>query len=150
MLRGPRDSVQGRCPTAYLKPLPDYPLAQPAGAFVLPVNSYGSNSFAANHKITSYNATSNTNGTAEHLEAWRNLSAASLVRRLLLILYGHKLWVGAATCSVELSPCSPMNRTTAIETFPEPDDSEPYFGRCGYAIARRNSPGETIKNLSPS
>ena len=49
-------------PADYLTPLPDYPLAQPAGGFVLPVNSYGSNSFATNHAVTSYNSTSNTNG----------------------------------------------------------------------------------------
>jgi len=45
-----------------LTPLPDYPLVQPLGGFILPVNSYGSNSFAANHKITSYNSTTNANG----------------------------------------------------------------------------------------
>jgi hypothetical protein len=54
--------VSAPYPSAYLTPIPDYPLAQPSGGFVLPVNSYGSNSFAANHQITSYNSTSNTNG----------------------------------------------------------------------------------------
>jgi hypothetical protein len=54
--------VAAAFPNDYLTPLPDYPLVQPAGGFGLPVNSYGSNSFAANHKITSYNSTSNTNG----------------------------------------------------------------------------------------
>jgi hypothetical protein len=49
-------------PTDYLTPLPDFPVSQPFGGFVLPVNTYTSNSFAANHEITSYNSTSNTNG----------------------------------------------------------------------------------------
>jgi len=54
--------VSAAYPSAYLTPLPDYPLVQPNGGFVLPVNTYTSNSFAANHEITSYNSTSNTNG----------------------------------------------------------------------------------------
>ena len=54
--------VAAAYPSDYLTPLPDYPLAQPSGGFVLPVNTYGSNSFAANHMITAYNSTSNTNG----------------------------------------------------------------------------------------
>jgi hypothetical protein len=54
--------VSAAYPSAYLTPLPDYPLVQPIGGFVLPVNTYTSNSFAANHEITSYNSTSNTNG----------------------------------------------------------------------------------------
>jgi len=54
--------VEAAYPSAYLTPLPDYPLAQPAGGFVLPVNTYASNSFAANHKITSYNSSTSTNG----------------------------------------------------------------------------------------
>ena len=49
-------------PTDYLTPLPDFPVPQPPGGFVLPVNTYTSNSFAANHEITAYNSTSNTNG----------------------------------------------------------------------------------------
>jgi hypothetical protein len=54
--------VAAAYPSDYLTPLPDYPLVQPNGGFVLPVNTYTSNSFAANHKITSYNSTLNTNG----------------------------------------------------------------------------------------
>jgi hypothetical protein len=54
--------VAAAYPSAYLTPLPDFPLVQPAGGFVLPVNSYVSNSFATNHKITSYNSTTSTNG----------------------------------------------------------------------------------------
>ena len=54
--------VAASYPSSYLTPLPDYPLVQPNGGFVLPVNTYGGNSFAANHQITSYNSTSNTNG----------------------------------------------------------------------------------------
>jgi hypothetical protein len=54
--------VAASYPSSYLTPLPDYPLVQPNGGFVLPVNTYTSNSFAANHEITSYNSTSNTNG----------------------------------------------------------------------------------------
>ena len=54
--------VSAAYPSAYLTPLPDYPLVQPSSGFVLPVNTYGSNSFAANHEITSYILTSNTNG----------------------------------------------------------------------------------------
>lgn len=49
-------------PTDYLTPLPDSPVPQPSGGFVLPVNTYGSNSFASNHEVTTYNSTSNTNG----------------------------------------------------------------------------------------
>jgi len=54
--------VSAAYPSAYLTPLPDYPLVQPLGGFILPVNSYGANSFAAHHKITSYNSTTNANG----------------------------------------------------------------------------------------
>jgi hypothetical protein len=54
--------VSAAYPSAYLTPLPDHPLVQPLGGFILPVNSYGANSFAANHKITSYNSTTNANG----------------------------------------------------------------------------------------
>jgi len=54
--------VSAAYPSSYLTPLPDYPLVQPAGGFVLPVNTYGTNSFATNHSVTSYNSTSNTNG----------------------------------------------------------------------------------------
>ena len=49
-------------PTDYLTPLPDAPVVQLAGGFVLLVNSYGGNSFAANHQVTTYNSTTNTNG----------------------------------------------------------------------------------------
>jgi hypothetical protein len=54
--------VSAPYPSAYLTPLPDYPLVQPAGGFVLPVNSYGTNQFAANHKKTDYDSTTNANG----------------------------------------------------------------------------------------
>jgi len=54
--------VAAAYPNDYLTPLPDYPLVQPSPGFVLPVNSYGSNSFATNHQVTSYNSTSNANG----------------------------------------------------------------------------------------
>ena len=54
--------VEAAYPADYLTPLPDYPLTQPAGGFVLPVNSYGSNSFATNHTVTTYNSISDTNG----------------------------------------------------------------------------------------
>ena len=50
-------------PADYLIPLVDsFPLVQPSGGFALPVNSYGTNSFAAGHKITSYNSTTNPGG----------------------------------------------------------------------------------------
>jgi hypothetical protein len=48
-------------PTDYLTG-PTAPLTQPAGGFAMAVNTYGVNSFAANHKITEYNSTSNPNG----------------------------------------------------------------------------------------
>ena len=54
--------VAASYPASYLTPVPDAPLAQPSGGFTLPVNSYTVNSFAANHKITSYNSTTNPNG----------------------------------------------------------------------------------------
>ncbi len=54
--------VSAPYPSAYLTPLPDYPLAQPAEGFVLPVNSYGTNRFAANHKKTDYHSTTNADG----------------------------------------------------------------------------------------
>ncbi len=54
--------VSAPYPSAYLTPLPDHPLAQPVSGFVLPVNTYGVNSFAANHKKTDYNSTTNANG----------------------------------------------------------------------------------------
>ena len=38
------------------------PLTQPVGGFAMPVNTYGVNSFAANHKITGYNSTTNPYG----------------------------------------------------------------------------------------
>ncbi len=41
---------------------PTAPLSQPAGGFAMPVNTYGANSFAANHKVTDYNSTTNPNG----------------------------------------------------------------------------------------
>ncbi|MFO1476425.1 MAG: PEP-CTERM sorting domain-containing protein [Verrucomicrobiota bacterium] len=41
---------------------PTAPLVQPVGGFALPVNTYGLNSFAADHQITSYNSTSDPNG----------------------------------------------------------------------------------------
>ncbi len=41
---------------------PTAPLSEPAGGFALPVNTYGVNSFAAKHKITDYNSSSNPNG----------------------------------------------------------------------------------------
>lgn len=54
--------VAASYPSSYLTPLPDYSLVQPYGGFVLPVNTYGSNSFAANHEITTYNSTTTSNG----------------------------------------------------------------------------------------
>jgi hypothetical protein len=53
--------VSAPYPSAYLTG-PTAPLVQPEGGFALPVNTYGVNTFAANHKITSYNSTSNPNG----------------------------------------------------------------------------------------
>ncbi len=38
------------------------PLTQPVGGFAMAVNTYGVNSFAANHQITDYNSTTNPNG----------------------------------------------------------------------------------------
>lgn len=50
-------------PADYLVPLAEnFPLAQPAGGFKLPVNSYLTNSFATGHKITNYNSTTNPGG----------------------------------------------------------------------------------------
>lgn len=49
-------------PADYLTPLPDHPLAQPVGGFALAVNSYGTNSFAGNHAVTTFNSTTNPNG----------------------------------------------------------------------------------------
>ncbi|HUK81678.1 MAG TPA: hypothetical protein VLZ12_03505 [Verrucomicrobiae bacterium] len=54
--------VAAAYPSDYLTPIPDHPLEQPAGGFVLPVNSYVTNSFAANHQLTAYNSTTNPNG----------------------------------------------------------------------------------------
>jgi len=54
--------VAAAYPSDYLTALPDFPLAQPVGGFAMPVNTYGINSFAANHKITDYNSTTNPNG----------------------------------------------------------------------------------------
>lgn len=48
-------------PTDYLTGITS-PLVQPSGGFALPVNTYGTNSFAAQHKITDYNSTTNPNG----------------------------------------------------------------------------------------
>jgi hypothetical protein len=53
--------VAAAYPSDYLTG-PTSPLAQPVGGFAMPVNTYGVNSFAANHKITSYNSTTNPNG----------------------------------------------------------------------------------------
>jgi hypothetical protein len=50
-------------PADYLIPLPEsFPLAQPSGGFALPVNTYGSNAFAAGHQITNYDSTTNPGG----------------------------------------------------------------------------------------
>lgn len=54
--------VAASYPASYLTPLPDYPLLQPMGGFLLPVNTYRTNSFATNHAITSYNSTENPHG----------------------------------------------------------------------------------------
>lgn len=55
--------VSAHYPADYLIPLAEsFPLVQPAGGFALPVNTYGINSFAAGHKVTSYNSTSNPGG----------------------------------------------------------------------------------------
>lgn len=53
--------VAAAYPTDYLTG-PAVPLTQPVGGFAMPVNTYGINSFAANHKITNYNSTTNPNG----------------------------------------------------------------------------------------
>lgn len=53
--------VAAAYPTDYLTGLTT-PLTQPAGGFAMPVNTYNINSFAANHKITTYNSTTNPNG----------------------------------------------------------------------------------------
>lgn len=55
--------VSAAYPSSYLTPLPDPSLEQPFGGFILPVNSYGTNSFATNHAITSYNSTTNATGS---------------------------------------------------------------------------------------
>ena len=50
-------------PADYLVPLAEsFPLAQPVGGFALPVNTYGSNAFAAGHQITDYDSTTNPGG----------------------------------------------------------------------------------------
>jgi len=55
--------VAAAYPADYLVPLAEnFPLAQPAGGFALPVNTYGTNGFAAGHKITDYDSTSNPGG----------------------------------------------------------------------------------------
>lgn len=55
--------VAANYPTDYLVPLAqNLPLAQPSGGFALPVNSYLTNSFAAGHKITDYNSSTNPGG----------------------------------------------------------------------------------------
>ena len=54
--------VSAHYPSDYLTPMPDYPITEPSGGFALPVNTYGVNSFAANHKITNYNSTIVPNG----------------------------------------------------------------------------------------
>jgi hypothetical protein len=54
--------VAATYPADYLTPLPDSPLQPSPEGFVLPVNTYVTNAFATNHKISSYNSTSNTNG----------------------------------------------------------------------------------------
>lgn len=51
-----------RYPADYLTGLPTFPLPQPARGFALPVNSYGTNSFANRHKITSFNSSTNPTG----------------------------------------------------------------------------------------
>ncbi len=53
--------VAAAYPSDYLTG-PAVPLTQPAGGFAMPVNTYGVNSFSANHKITSYDSTANPNG----------------------------------------------------------------------------------------
>lgn len=50
-------------PADYLVPLVEnFPLVQPAGGFVLPANTYVTNSFASGHKITTYDSTTNPGG----------------------------------------------------------------------------------------
>lgn len=53
--------VGAHYPTDYLTG-PASPLTQPVGGFAMAVNTYGVNSFAANHKITDYNSSTNPNG----------------------------------------------------------------------------------------
>ena len=54
--------VSAAYPADYLTPMPDAPLVQPLGGFVLPVNAYGTNRFAANHQISTYQSTTNASG----------------------------------------------------------------------------------------
>lgn len=55
--------VNAAYPTDFLVPLAEnLPLAQPSGGFALPVNTYGTNAFAAGHQITDYDSTSNPGG----------------------------------------------------------------------------------------
>jgi hypothetical protein len=54
--------VSAPYPAAYLTAVPARPLVQPAGGFAMLVNSYGTNKFAINHKITSYHSTTNPSG----------------------------------------------------------------------------------------
>lgn len=54
--------VAAQYPDDYLTPLPDAPVVQPPGGFALPINTYGTNSFATNHQITTYESTTNANG----------------------------------------------------------------------------------------
>lgn len=53
--------VNAAYPADYLTG-PTSPLAQPVGGFALPVNTYGVNSFAANHQITDFDSSSSPNG----------------------------------------------------------------------------------------
>lgn len=53
--------VNAAYPSDYLTGVTS-PLVQPGAGLALAVNSYGVNSFAANHKITNYNSTTNPNG----------------------------------------------------------------------------------------
>ncbi len=49
-------------PSAYLTGGATTPLTQPSGGFALAVNTYGVNSFASGHKITTFNSSSAPNG----------------------------------------------------------------------------------------
>jgi hypothetical protein len=54
--------VNAAYPAAYLTGGATTPLTQPSGGFALAVNTYGVNSFASGHKITTFNSSTAPNG----------------------------------------------------------------------------------------